>query len=460
VALAGLVPAIVVVALTGFTAPVAQARQAARPAPRDVAATHALLLAFDAFAEAQLATLTQATAAVEGNAARISGECPGVLASPSPAEEKLQSISAGSQAPPSPRESGEILRTSSQRRELGLELSIALSSAALQPDRAATEALLTAAARLRWSSRTVTLLVRLMSADLYEELDVPSLAVCADMQWWVSSGYRTLSPGTKELFNRSTTIFGEHIHAVAFVFTVTAPPFPLLAPYENAPDRTLARHAESLAAQLRAASETRAKVSGRVAGALGLPVAAPNITVSPSAKEPAMAKQLSIPSPTGTRLTSGSVPRGPTFTIRAERHRELGHSYFRLNLETKDDESIFGPGNAAAFENTLEEAGGRLFERPQSFSECTPQPYAIIYGLLAAPRDTVLARVLGHLIPLEKVAIPARLHVGGILAYGVFSPLPTELVVRNARGVVVSRASGLGQAAKAATETCEGEAEG
>ncbi len=89
-----------------------------------------------------------------------------------------------------------------------------------------------------------------------------------------------------------------------------------------------------------------------------------------------------------------------------------------------------------------------------------PQPYAIIYGLLRAPRGTVLARVSGKLVALNKLAIPARLHAGGVLAYGAFSPIPTELLTRDASGKIVSVDSNFATAAKATVETCEGEAEG
>jgi len=46
-----------------------------------------------------------------------------------------------------------------------------------------------------------------------------------------------------------------------------------------------------------------------------------------------------------------------------------------------------------------------------------------------------------------------------VLAYGTFSPLPTELVVRDASGATIAREN-LSGAATEATETCEGEAEG
>lgn len=162
------------------------------------------------------------------------------------------------------------------------------------------------------------------------------------------------------------------------------------------------------------------------------------------------------------RLVHGSVPEGPTFTIRAERFRELGNIHFELKFEANNEEELFGGGGGGEFELRAEEdsfpARGRVFA-PKTSSGCKPQPYAIIYGLLKAPHDSVLARVSGRLVPLSSVAIPARLHAGGVLAYGVFSPLPTELVTRDAHGRIVATDSNLRQAALNYTETCEGEAE-
>jgi hypothetical protein len=172
-------------------------------------------------------------------------------------------------------------------------------------------------------------------------------------------------------------------------------------------------------------------------------------------------------------LAHGSLPQGPSFNIRAERYRELGHIHFKLQFTASNEESLTGPGGGGSLESTgaAEAEGvslafsGHLVQAPQAFerqtsSGCVPQPYAIIYGLLHAPRDTVLARVSGKLVALNKLAIPARLHAGGVLAYGAFSPIPTELLTRDANGKTLTVDSSFATAAKATTETCEGEAEG
>jgi hypothetical protein len=161
------------------------------------------------------------------------------------------------------------------------------------------------------------------------------------------------------------------------------------------------------------------------------------------------------------RLVHETAPETPAFTIRAESYRELGVPHFELSLE-RENETLFNEDGGNAIEQAIEQdfgPHGRSAFKPQASAGCQPQPYAIVYGLLKAPGDSVLALVSGKLVPLRTVAIPAHLHAGGVLAYGVFSPVPTELVIRNASGATVA-SENLSEAATESTETCEGEAEG
>ena len=158
------------------------------------------------------------------------------------------------------------------------------------------------------------------------------------------------------------------------------------------------------------------------------------------------------------RLVHESPPQMPAFTIRAERYRKLGVVHFELKLEESNEELILGHGSGGLEANIAIPRGWRVIQ-PDASSGCQPQPYVIIYGLLKAPEDTVLARVAGTLVPLRQVVIPAHLHAGGVLIYGELSPLPTELLVRDASGRTIDRVN-LAEAAKSDTETCEGEAEG
>jgi hypothetical protein len=154
--------------------------------------------------------------------------------------------------------------------------------------------------------------------------------------------------------------------------------------------------------------------------------------------------------PAPVELARGRTPQGLAFTIYANSFTFAGHApSFSLDLST--DSTVVGGSERTP--------GPR--SRTLSWSlatECTPAPYAILYGVLHVAGDTVLARTASGLVPLARVRIPARLHAGGSLVYGAFATVPTELLIRDRNGRTV-RSEDL--AAKAAEEAqyCEGYAE-
>jgi hypothetical protein len=89
---------------------------------------------------------------------------------------------------------------------------------------------------------------------------------------------------------------------------------------------------------------------------------------------------------------------------------------------------------------------------------CQPHEYAILYGILKVPTDTVLARSSGTLQPLRQVRIPASLHAHGVIAYIALPAVPSELLVRTHTGKTIFTEKLAGRALTA-KETCEGEAE-
>ena len=586
----------------------------------------------NSFEEKELANARQSAAATEATAARISGECPSVLNGAPPHESSPGSSNLS--VPPrlpqiSPRAEGERNRESDQLETLRHELSQATNSSTQAVNREATAALLSALAPLRWKNPLISFSLRLTITTLQEELDLPATAVCADMGSWVASGYKTLPPASKELTNRTEALLEDAIVAIALYEYDHIEPFPMvLAPYENAADRALARHTALLTTQLAKQHKAGQEVLERLEAVVGLPVEESRAIVKQPKKKPTaiyrgktsaggrfvvraqptkslprllrqmvctvdvtieepsrppgelfsifsggdrclsqsrtqpepsvqcnsglltveanllpaarrarlllsdnhtiVSHAIRVPKRLGgpaglyyqvvrgpspipvsltelgssgntltvvklpavvecakklkkyvnhgvVRLVHDSVPQGPTFTIRAERYRELGRAHFELTLgEEGGEQPLIRITGNHRIEEKLEEGdektafigigggGGEVIEpgtkKFQSHASigCKPKPYAIVYGLLKAPHDTVFARVAGTLISLRKVAIPAHLHAGGELAYGVFSPLPTELHIRGAHGRTVY-SEDLRQAAQADTETCEGE---
>jgi hypothetical protein len=606
------------------------ASASASASSENAAATHAYLLATNAFEETEVRNLPQSNAATEAAAARIAGECPDVLAGAPSGEQEAIFSSSPTQAPVSPRAEGERHRQSTQHEDLKVELSLALDDARSQPDREAREAVIAALTPLRWRNPVMTAFVHLTAAVAKTELELPVPNVCADMIQWVASGYKTLSPVSKLIASRIEALLKDAFELIAIAAHEHLKSFPEdLEPHESAADRALARHVRTLTAELHSPSDTKEMGLKDLEASVGLPAPKPQKKVLRSIKKPPVVARgrtaagrkfvvraegrarrpdavgcsvfvtieepshreggllgilegaegagrclsqsrvkpepavscnrglltveasllpatrsvrlllsnestltspaIRVPTHMGgraglyyqvvrgpspipvslseldaqgntltvlklpavpecaknpikyapggiARLVHESLPQGPTFTIRAERFRKLGASYFELKAEVSEPR-LFGTGGVSGslFGSESEaEVGpppgllghtirlGGLGEggpfAPHSSAGCEPQPYAIVYGLLKAPDDTVLARVSGKLVPLRKVAIPARLHAGGVLAYGAFSPMPSELLVRSPAGKTVGSEK-RSAAAQADTETCEGEAE-
>jgi hypothetical protein len=164
--------------------------------------------------------------------------------------------------------------------------------------------------------------------------------------------------------------------------------------------------------------------------------------------------------PGGIRtLVRARVPGGPRFSIEAQRYRFLGHVYLDLKLHTAAEGSSLGAlelssGPSSFPFRTLPHSPFV----PEESSGCTPGPYTIVYGILKRPRDTVLARTAAGLQPLQEVAMPASLHAGGVLAYGVFLPPPSELVLLAPGGRTLLHES-LAEGSRGQVELCEGESE-
>jgi len=156
-----------------------------------------------------------------------------------------------------------------------------------------------------------------------------------------------------------------------------------------------------------------------------------------------------------------SVERGPTFIPLARGTAPGGHRFTLQGVAT-------GIRGAPNFSVTLSE-GPHAEEAELSFaspltpklfgwslaSECPPNAYSVIYGLLRAPGATVLVRTAAGLVPLTRVAIAPRLHAAGPLFYGVFAQPPTEVLVRRADGMTLS-AESLAATNRERAEFCEG----
>jgi hypothetical protein len=164
-------------------------------------------------------------------------------------------------------------------------------------------------------------------------------------------------------------------------------------------------------------------------------------------------REPATPAPRYVELTKGSTPAGEPFTIQAVSF-SLSHGQTHLRLAPIQ---IGVRRNANVEIIEIGNVESKAF--PWSLAMgCQPNEFAIVYGILSPPGDSVLARTREGLVPLTAVPIAADLHAGGPLVYGVFPTLPSELVVRGSDGATLYTES-LAAKDKEEAEFCAGYAE-
>jgi hypothetical protein len=158
---------------------------AATPSARDVAATHAYLEAKIAKGRAPARALQDAIEATEAFTAQLKLECPGILAG-------------------MPR--GEAEPKGTARGEIGEELSFATFHPGEQLDHAALARFYEKVHGLRWTNRKLTKLLHELALEADEQSGLALPPLCADLKFWVASGYTETSPATKSFNKRFDAI--------------------------------------------------------------------------------------------------------------------------------------------------------------------------------------------------------------------------------------------------------------
>jgi hypothetical protein len=201
----------------------------ARVTVRDAAATHAYLEARIALQRTIGATGATELKAIEALEAQVKVECPGVLAG----------------APPHVK--GE--KTNQSTHEVSQELLSVGFGAAEHVAHPADARFARTVRRLRWSNRELTRLLRSLAIEQAAQSAIPLPNLCADMKFWVTSGYTAVSAGTKQFLHRHdvvssiTLIEPEPNEPILNLFNLNALVAHRLKPYEDHADRLLARRA-------------------------------------------------------------------------------------------------------------------------------------------------------------------------------------------------------------------------
>jgi hypothetical protein len=195
------------------------------PAPaattsNDQAATTAYIRAENLFVLAQVTRIGASVAAINGEAARISRDCPSVIAD-APRDEQLQRL-----------------------RE---EVSAAVLFSGVVPDRSATLAFAQRISRLHWNNSRIANLVRLLASDERAIANLVIPDVCANLRSWVASRYRTLSLDTVG-FLKQVNAIGKGVGAKEESLEEVVSR--LLARNESPSERRTAKHIERLEAAM------------------------------------------------------------------------------------------------------------------------------------------------------------------------------------------------------------------
>ena len=130
------------------------------------------------------------------------------------------------------------------------------------------------------------------------------------------------------------------------------------------------------------------------------------------------------------QLAHGTLPHRRTFTIIGERYRFQGRVYFSLAVSINRPGAPPGGGGGASF-NPSESRGVLAFT---FMTVCGHHPYAVVFGLLRATTDKVVARRGHGTTVLPHVLIPGALHARGVLVYAPLAGPPSELIVRQPDG--------------------------
>jgi hypothetical protein len=129
------------------------------------------------------------------------------------------------------------------------------------------------------------------------------------------------------------------------------------------------------------------------------------------------------------------IPGGDVAII-AKRYEYRGHVYSELNHR---EESSSQPGRGAGGGGVDIEAGQhRPLEIDVSRGCLGGHAYAVAYGILREPKDSVTSQTDGRRTRLKAVVIPTNFHPDGVLIYEMFGRDATDVVVRTPKGRIVS----------------------
>jgi hypothetical protein len=358
----------------------------------------------------------------EGAASRIAGECPGVLVG-APQENEIEA--GPSILRRTARQRGEEKRQSTQLSDLEEELATELASAEQEALRPAVMALLANLRALPQGGPALSRIVRAQIVGLEEGQKVQSTDVCADMEAWAGSGYRTLSQAS-----RATALTRETELARLLRDFAAHSASESMSPPETRADGALVRKTaqlESRTAKTIANSIDSAR--RRVEAALGL---------TARAKREERPESISHESKSSTELGAGRTAAGTRYTVWLERTTGGPAGTCKSSVEVRRAdgaepgilELIVGSGSEVCLVPHQKRS-----EEPSV--NCREGLLTIETEVSSATRTVDLRMSDGTHVVSRPVFVPRRLGGQGAFYYQAVrgpSPVPVSLTERDAHG--------------------------
>jgi hypothetical protein len=135
-------------------------------------------------------------------------------------------------------------------------------------------------------------------------------------------------------------------------------------------------------------------------------------------------------------LARGRLPGGAFFVIDAVRYEFGGRTYsvLREHIGKIGQHRITGPGSGSA---KVGHGRNGVLELSISSGCAAGHQYALAYGMLRDPQDSVVAQGQGVSIALKKVTVPASFGPYGVMVYSLVSRGQVDVVTRAPSGKIV-----------------------
>lgn len=383
--------------------------------PADRAAVHAYLTAQYEYVEAASETSPAAVVAFEAGAQGIASECHNALAG-APQGTVIEAVTRTKRL--SARQRGEERRQQTQLGDLHSEIDTSLTSAEQQPLRPTRVALLAKLKALPPGPPVLAALVKVDVSGLEEDLAQETPHACADIDAWVASGYRSLSPASRAIaLHREATAVADLQGALE---QLSGDP---LSSLESPADRALASRT----------AQTESRIGLTIANSLLLAAQHLEAALGLKTHESSKPKE----SKSTTRIGSGRTAAGTRYVVSVQRTK--GGPGCKAQVQIRPPEG----GASGVFGKIIEILGSESVLCLSSGADAAPQVQCseglieIRALLLPATRAVVLRLSDGRRIVSRPVLVSARLGGPAATYYQAVrgpSPIPVSLIERDAHG--------------------------